>query len=505
MNRWTMLLALSAGVAAPLAAQDPGAAAAPTATLTLAEALQQARANSPTYRQTLNDLGPARWGVRNAYASFLPSASASAGLGYTGSGSSSFGGTFFDQSSPSYNSDYSIGLQWRLDGQVLTAPGAAKANQRAAERDVENADAQLKFAVTTQYLQGLQNTAQVEVAQQQVARNDENLKLARARYEVGQATLIDVRRAEVDKAQAEVQLLRAQQAENEAKLELLRRMGIVAPVSVEQLRLTDSFAVATPDFQLEQLMTLASEQNPELRALKAREDAASANVTAAKSEYLPSLSFRAGWQGFTQQFTDESILLGGALASAQSGFQSCQDNNVIRANAGLSTTPDCAAANGLAPGGTALREDVRSGILANNNVFPFNYTRQPFSAGITVSLPLFTGFGRQLRVSQARAQQQDAEEGVRARALQVRTEVQARWLALQTSHKAIAVQAASRDAAREQLRLAQDRYRLGSGTSLELSDAQNAVARAEGDYVNAVYDYHKALAALEAAVGRPLR
>jgi outer membrane protein len=76
---------------------------------------------------------------------------------------------------------------------------------------------------------------------------------------------------------------------------------------------------------------------------------------------------------------------------------------------------------------------------------------------------------------------------------------------LETSYKAIAVQAANREAARDQLRLAQDRYRLGAGTSLEVSDAQNAVQRAEGDYVNAIYDYHKAVAALEAAVGRPLR
>ena len=67
------------------------------------------------------------------------------------------------------------------------------------------------------------------------------------------------------------------------------------------------------------------------------------------------------------------------------------------------------------------------------------------------------------------------------------------------------VQQANREAARDQLRLAQDRYRLGSGNSLELSTAQNDVVRAEGDYINAVYDYHKAVAALEAAVGRPLR
>ena len=82
--------------------------------------------------------------------------------------------------------------------------------------------------------------------------------------------------------------------------------------------------------------------------------------------------------------------------------------------------------------------------------------------------------------------------------------IRATW-PLQTAYQAIAVQAASREAARDQLRLAQDRYRLGAGTALEVSDAQNAVQQAEGDYVNAVYDYHKAIAALEAAVGRSLR
>jgi outer membrane protein len=124
---------------------------------------------------------------------------------------------------------------------------------------------------------------------------------------------------------------------------------------------------------------------------------------------------------------------------------------------------------------------------------------------LRISLPIFTGFSRSLRVSQARAQELDADEDVRARRLQVRSDVHGRYLAMQTSYQAIAVQEANRGSARDQLRLAQDRYRLGAGTSLEVSDAQNAVQQAEGDYVNAVYDYHKAVAALEAAVGRPLR
>ena len=105
----------------------------------------------------------------------------------------------------------------------------------------------------------------------------------------------------------------------------------------------------------------------------------------------------------------------------------------------------------------------------------------------------------------ARAAQQDADESVRAQAHQVRASVHGRYLALETAYRTIGLQERGRAAAREQLRLAQDRYRVGIGTALEVTDAQTAVQRAEGDYVNSVYEYHRAIAALEAAVGRPLR
>ncbi len=504
MTRWHVLLTLSVAAPAAAAAQDTTTARTPTATLTLAEALTTARANSPAYRQTLNDAGPARWAVRNAYGSLLPQADVSAGFGYTGSGQSSFGGTTFSQTSPSYNSSYSIGLQMQVSGRTLTAPGQAKALERATDADIGAAGTQLKQAITTQYLQTLQAGAQVDVARQQVLRNEDFLKLAQARYQVGQATLLDVRQAEVTKGTSEVSLLRAIQTENEAKLEMLRRMGVVAPIAIDQLKLTDSFPVTAPDFKLDQLLALAAEQNPELRALQAREAAAGAAVRAARSDFLPSLSLSAGWNGFTQQFTNQNLLLGQALSGAQGQYQSCVDNNAIRSSAGLSTTPDCYAASGLTTGG-ALDPAIADGIRAQNSVFPFNFTRQPFSARMTVSLPIFTGFSRHLRLAQARAQQLDADESVRGRALQVRTDVQGRYLALESAYRTIAVQQANREAAREQLRLAQDRYRLGSGTALELSDAQNAIQRAEGDYVNAIYSYHIAIAALEAAVGRPLR
>lgn len=509
MIRWSALVVLAVVIPDRAPAQD--STTHPTAadhmvSLSLTDALQQARANSPAYRQALNDASPAKWGVRNAYGSLLPSVVASTDFGYTGSGQSNFGGGFTRPTSAFLTSGYSLGLQWQLSGRSLQRPAQQGALQRATDEDIDAAGVGLTAEITTQYLTSLQAGAQVAVARQQVRRNEDFLALAQARHRVGQTTLLDVRQAQVTKGTSEVALLRAVQAENEAKLDLLRRMGVEPPVAVEQIVLSDSFPVTAPAFKLDSLLSLSDRQNPLLRSLRAREHAAGLDVRAAKTEYLPSLSLRAGWSGFTQQFTNENLLLGETLSGAQGQAADCEYNNEVRTALSLGgQTTDCFSAFGLTPSGAALLDPVAQQVRSQNSVFPFSYTGQPFGASLTISLPIFTGFSRSLRLSQARAQEDDVEEAVRARRLQVRTDVHSRYLALQTSYQAIGVQGTSREAARDQLRLAQDRYRVGAGTALELSDAQAAVQRAEGDYVNAVYDYHKAIAALEAAVGRPLR
>ena len=510
MRRWLVVPCLVVAAVRIAAAQEPqdstiAARPQPTAALSLADALGQARTKSPAYLQVVNNAAPARWGVRNAYGTFLPSLNVSGGLGYTGSGQSQFG-AFFGPTSPFVSSSYQIGLQWRLDGRVLAGPSQQNALQRATTEDIEDAGVSLRADVTTQYLNVLAAVASTEVAREQVKRNNEFLRLARARQQVGQATMLDVRQAEATRATSEVALLQAYQAENEAKLELFRRMGIAPPVPVQQIALTDSFPVAPPVYTRDELVRMAEQQNPSLKALKERETAARANVRAVRSDFFPRLTAQAGWSGFTQQFTDDSQLLGQKLASALQLNAQCQFNNQIRTGLSLGgVVPDCLGRSGLDPTGVALAPDTAQQIRDANNVFPFSFTKQPFQAALTISLPIFTGFSRHLQLAEARAQQEDADESERAQGLLDRPNDEGRYLALGTAYQAIAAQSTGREAAREQLRLAQDRYRVGLGSALEVSDAQNAVQKAEGDYITAVYDYHRAIAALEAAVGRPLR
>jgi outer membrane protein len=467
------------------------------ATLSLADAISLARQHNPAYRQAIHDRSPAAWGVRNAWSSlWLPTLTASGGVSYAGPGEQNFLTSSFSQSVSTLSSSYSFFLDWTLNGQTLSQPGMRKAQLNAADADVTGAETNLVTGVTQQYLTVLQARDNAEVARQQLQHDEEFLKLAQARYDVGRASILDVRQAQVARGQAEVTLLRARTAVDVEKLRLFQSIGVSAPVPIANVQLTDTFAVQAPTWQLNDLLTMAEQQNPALRALREREYAAGWGVKAATSSYAPSVSLSAGWSGFTQKLSDVNPTITSIRQSAQQDSLACAYENAAWLNAGQ-TPLNCAALTNTTAAEQAL--------LDQNGRYPFNFTPQPFQARLTVTIPLWGNFQQPLQVSQAKAQQQDLQESVRARGLQVQTDVSSAFLTLQTDYQAIAIQDTSRTAAREQLQLATERYRVGSGTFFELLDAQVAALRAETDYINAVYDYHKALAALEAAVGRPLR
>ncbi len=490
----SLLLAVGLGAGPALAA----AQAPVPAQLSLADAIAIARQNNPAYRQALNDRGPAGWAVRNAWSAvFLPSFTATGGFGYRGPGEQRFLTSSFSQDVSTLSSFYDLGLSWQLSGATLSQPGLEKARQRATEADIAGAHNQLITLVTEQYLTVLQAEENLELARKTLERNEEFLKLAQAQYAVGQRTLIDVRRAQVARGQAEVAELRAETSVSVEKLRLFERLGVVPPTDISVIVLTDSFTVEAPRWRLDELLAMADRENPSLNALRARETAADWGVRSATSSYGPTVSLSAGWSGFTQKLnTDVDELIRGQQALFGAQYQQCLDDNQIRQSAGLPPN-DCSVFIWGADDEQALR--------ASNSAYPFDFTSQPFQAQLAITLPIYTNFSRQRRVSETRAQRDDVTEEVRARTLFIRTGVSQAFLALDATYRAVAIQDTNRVAGREQLQLATDRYRVGSGTFFELIDAQVAALRAEFDYVAAVYDYHRAVLVLEAAVGRRLR
>lgn len=444
---WLLVLSLVAAIGY---AQAP----APAPTLSLADAIAIARRSSPDYRQVQNNRTPASRSLLSATTSlFTPRLGVGADYYWTDAGTRFIQGLKYSSPVGSTLAG-SFGLSYTLSGATISNRGLAAAELRATDEDIANALTVLETSVRTQYLFVLEAQAQAAVAHRTLERAREQFNLAQARYSVGQGTLIDVRRAEVDTGTAAVGLLRADQATQNAVLALYQRLGVPAPSLA--ITLTDTFPVVVPPWRMDSLVTFALSENPLLRSLRAREASARWSTRAARSEYLPSLSFQAGT---------------GRTRAYKAPFDQVIDT--------LGNTVQI-------PSETA-------------------YFTNPWSFAISINLPIYDGFSRYTRTAQAQAQEDDLRQQVRARELGVRADVVAAFYTLQAAYQAVGLQNANRRASAEALELATQRYRVGSGSFLEQLDARLAADRADADYTSAVYAYHRSIATLEQAVGRPLR
>jgi outer membrane protein len=490
----------AAGLLVALAVFVPGAALAqtqpqtPQRTLSLEEAVATAREMNPTFRSRQNDLNVARWQVRSASADFLPNVSASTSFGYTQAGEQRFGAVGFGSRPDYYSSDYNLGLSLEVSGTKLLQPTVARANANATEQRVAGEEANLVRGVVQQYLSVLQQEENVAQAEREVARTGEHVRLAQARLEVGAGTQLDVRRAEVQQGQAEIRLVQAQNNLQTAILSLGQLMGMPLQPGVQ---LTSDFAVFQPRWQTDELVQSALRNNPNLLAARASADAAGTSVRQAQSTYLPRMTFSTGLRGSVFSAGDIEPLVAQNINAR--AFENCQQQNRIRETAGLAPQP-C-----LDPSNPAQVQLVREQVEAENPSWPFGYTRQPVSASVTFSVPLFTGLQRQVQVEQARANAMDARYTVRAQELQLQVDVGTALRNLETAFRTAGIQERVRATAAEELRLAQERFRFGAASSVEVTDAQTNLAEAERAQIELVYTFHQSLAALEALVGERLR
>ncbi len=221
----------------------------------------------------------------------------------------------------------------------------------------------------------------------------------------------------------------------------------------------------------------------------------------AQTQYLPSLSLSAGWSGSVFEAGGLASLVSGRLAQVSGQHSNClQDNRIL----GLLGDPpaDCRVFDVSNP---AVEAAVRADVERTNGSFPFGYESQPLTLSANVSVPLFTGFTRQLQIEEARVAADNAERQVRAEELRLRAEVETALRTVETALRTAELQAGIRGTSSEELRLAEERFRLGLASSIEVVDAQANLSQAERDEISAVYDFHIAFAALEALVGVPLR
>ena len=123
---------------------------------------------------------------------------------------------------------------------------------------------------------------------------------------------------------------------------------------------------------------------------------------------------------------------------------------------------------------------------------------------LALSWDIFNGFDRELTIAQREASLDVAEASSADERRAVDAELTQRLAELDAARSKIDITATSVAAATEDLRVQQERYRVGASTIVDVLTSQEALNQAEVDVVNARFDYLRAKAQLEALVGRTL-
>jgi len=192
------------------------------------------------------------------------------------------------------------------------------------------------------------------------------------------------------------------------------------------------------DYKLDEVLKVALEKNPDLKSLEKNMRSADLEVKAAKLNYLPSVTLSASYDRQNPAFNQ-----------------------------------------------------VYSGFKQNYNL----------SYGVSLSFNLFNGFTDQAQVERQSLNYGIAQENLADRERTLRLEAEQALLTLQAAKEITAINEDNLKSAEEDLRLAQERYRVGAGTLLDIITAQFNLTNAQATWVSAKYDMMIARAQLKAAMG----
>ena len=148
----------------------------------------------------------------------------------------------------------------------------------------------------------------------------------------------------------------------------------------------------------------------------------------------------------------------------------------------------------------ALSGDI--GMAGNNRDDYTLYGNRRLGLGLT--WPLFSRFQREQQVSDREATRDTELARLNDVRRQVASDLATQFANLDAARERIALATLSVDAARADVAVAFERYRLGSIGIVDLNQSQAGLTRAEEQMVNARFEYLRAKAEIEAILGRRL-
>jgi outer membrane protein len=205
-------------------------------------------------------------------------------------------------------------------------------NLDSSRSDLRNTTDQIILTVKQAYYGVVQAKYNVVVAEDTVKQTSQHLEQAKGFYEVGTRAKFDVIKAEVDLSNAQLNLIRSQNALKISIVNLNNAMGIP---DAPEYTIDENMPFARYEITLEDALTKAYRNRPDLKSIVSRRQAAERSIELARTGYYPVLTGNASysWSGEKLSSLDHGWDVGAALTFPLfNGFQTKYQVEEAKAN-----------------------------------------------------------------------------------------------------------------------------------------------------------------------------
>ena len=286
---------------AQAAAPAPAASQVVGRVLSIEECIAIALEAQPAIQATLYDYAAARARVREAFAPLLPQLSGSAAAFRSNSivpttlnNGRTVGLQISRQPADTFLAQVQLSQLLFDFGKTLATTQVARKLAEVSAEGVELQRQVIALTVKEAYTNILLAQRLIRVQEQALERAELNLASAKGFVDVGTQPLSTAVRAEVDVANAKVDLINARNALKIARVSLNTAMAVDASTPTE---IKDNLEYEPTTIDRAALRAEALQQSPEYRQAKLQSSAAAANVQVAARNFLPNLSGTGSYGG----------------------------------------------------------------------------------------------------------------------------------------------------------------------------------------------------------------
>jgi outer membrane protein TolC len=340
----------------------------------------------------------------------------------------------------------------------------AETNLTISEKDLKRSLQDTLYSVEQAYWNMVFSIENLKVSQQSLKLAQDLLEKNRRGVEVGTLAPIEIINAEAQVAQREADILAAEAEvrNNEDRLkQVINLRADTENSDFLQIKPTEEPNFTKMDISLEEALTTALQNRPDLESTRLGIQNYELNMSYAKNQLLPALNLNASY-----------------WSPGVSG------NQLI-----LDPSNPFGPPIGSIPGGRSE---------AFQDVFSFTYKN--WTVGLTLDLPLNTVFSR-AAYAQARVDLEQAHLRLKEQEQQIYTDLKIAVRAVETNFKRIQALKIARELAQRQLEAEEEKLKVGLSTNYFVLQYQRDLATARSQEIRAIIDYILSVAVLNRDMG----